>query len=81
MRGLGHRHRQIPLRLGRWGHFVSRNPLHDARRTARFDTIGHTPGPVDVAQVESELARLDGYPRTLDLRRPASLAPAAPLRP
>src|SRR5687768_11181025 len=24
--GVGHRHRQIPLRPGRWGHFVSRNP-------------------------------------------------------
>jgi uncharacterized protein (DUF2126 family)/transglutaminase-like putative cysteine protease len=53
----------------------------DARRTARFGTVGHTPGPVDVAQVEAELSRIDGYPRTLDLRRPATLAPAAPLRP
>ena len=53
----------------------------DARRTARFSTIGHTPGPVDVASVEAELARLDGYPRTLDLRRPASFAAAAPFRP
>jgi uncharacterized protein (DUF2126 family)/transglutaminase-like putative cysteine protease len=53
----------------------------DARRTARFDTIGHTPGTVDVAGLLAEVARLDGYPRTLDLRRPPTLAPAAPLRP
>jgi uncharacterized protein (DUF2126 family)/transglutaminase-like putative cysteine protease len=53
----------------------------DARRTARFSTIGHTPGPVEVADVEAELASLDGYPRTLDLRRPPSLAAAAPVRP
>ena len=53
----------------------------DARRTARFGIVGHTPGSVDVALVEAELARIDGYPRTLDLRRPATLAPAAPLAP
>jgi uncharacterized protein (DUF2126 family) len=53
----------------------------DARRTARFGIVGHTPGSVEVALVESELARIEGYPRTLDLRRPATLAPAAPLRP
>ncbi len=47
----------------------------DARRTARFGIVGHTPGTVDVAQLEAEMARLDGYPRTLDLRRPARLAP------
>ena len=36
---------------------------------------GHTPGPVDVAGLESELVRLDGYPRTLDLRRPGDAGP------
>ena len=45
----------------------------DARRTSRFSKVGHTPGPVDVARLEAEMARLDGYPRTLDLRRPANL--------
>jgi uncharacterized protein (DUF2126 family) len=53
----------------------------DARRVARFDTVGHTPGQVDVAALEAERSRLDGYPRTLDLRRTAKLAPAAPRRP
>ena len=53
----------------------------DARRTARFGTVGHTPGPVDVAGLEAELARLEGYPRTLDLRRPPRFAAPEPLRP
>jgi uncharacterized protein (DUF2126 family) len=53
----------------------------DARRVARFDTVGHTPGPVDVAALEAELSRLDGYPRTLDLRRTTKLALSGPRRP
>jgi uncharacterized protein (DUF2126 family)/transglutaminase-like putative cysteine protease len=53
----------------------------DARRVARFDTVGHTPGPVDVAALEAEISRLDGYPRTLDLRRTTKLAPSGPRRP
>ena len=53
----------------------------DARRTSRFGIVGHTPGTVDVAQLEAELAQLHGYPRTLDLRRPVTLAPGAPSSP
>ena len=49
----------------------------DARRTSRFGVVGHTAGSIDVADLVAELARVDGYPRTLDLRRPASLAPGA----
>ncbi|MCB0972133.1 MAG: transglutaminase family protein, partial [Acidimicrobiales bacterium] len=53
----------------------------DARRTSRFSTVGHTPGPVDVSRLEAELAHLEGYPRTLDLRRPAKMAAGASSRP
>ncbi|MEZ5203498.1 MAG: transglutaminase family protein [Acidimicrobiales bacterium] len=53
----------------------------DARRTSRFSTVGHTPGPVDVPRLEAELAQLEGYPRTLDLRRPAKMAAGATPRP
>ena len=49
----------------------------DARRTSRFGVVGHTAGEVDVAGLAAEMARVDRYPRTLDLRRPASLAPGA----
>jgi uncharacterized protein (DUF2126 family) len=53
----------------------------DARRVARFGTTGHTPGAVDVAALQAEATRLEGYPRTLDLRRAPHLAPAAAHRP
>jgi len=53
----------------------------DARRTARFGTVGHTPGPVDVARLEAEMSHLEGYPRTLDLRRPTLPAPGGSTRP
>jgi len=53
----------------------------DARRTSRFGTVGHTAGEVDVAGLAAEMARVHGYPRTLDLRRPASLAPGAAANP
>ncbi|CAN5462627.1 transglutaminase family protein [soil metagenome] len=43
----------------------------DSRRVNRFETIGHTPGPVDVEALD-RMRPVDGaeYPRTLDLRRP-----------
>jgi uncharacterized protein (DUF2126 family)/transglutaminase-like putative cysteine protease len=53
----------------------------DARRVARFGTTGHTPGAVDVAALQAEATRLEGYPRTLDLRRATHLAHAAVHRP
>lgn len=53
----------------------------DGRRTSRFGIVGHSAGTIDVAGIEAEMARLEGYPRTLDLRRPARLAPSAPARP
>jgi uncharacterized protein (DUF2126 family) len=53
----------------------------DARRTARFDVTGHTPGPVDRLALAAEMAGIDGYPRTLDLRRPATPAPGAASNP
>ncbi|MCA9492633.1 MAG: hypothetical protein KC621_22020 [Myxococcales bacterium] len=33
------------------------------------------------AKLEAELAQLEGYPRTLDLRRPAKMAAGATPRP
>jgi uncharacterized protein (DUF2126 family) len=53
----------------------------DARRVARFSEVGHTPGLLDISAIEAEMGRLDGYPRTLDLRRTTKLAPGGPLRP
>ena len=41
----------------------------EARRTNRFTAYGHTPGPIDIAAMNSELGAIDRYPRTLDLRR------------
>ena len=44
----------------------------EARRASRFDTKGHTPGPVDLAALDRVISssRVDReYPRTLDLRR------------
>lgn len=48
------------------------NPLEaDSRRVNRFEVLGHTPGPVDIEQLDRWGARDGGeYPRTLDLRRP-----------
>ena len=42
----------------------------EARRRSRFETVGHTPGPIDLTQQEirSEADPAE-YPRTLDLRR------------
>jgi uncharacterized protein (DUF2126 family) len=44
----------------------------DSRRVNRFETIGHTPGPIDVDALDRMAAAGGGreYPRTLDLRRP-----------
>ena len=43
----------------------------DSRRVNRFETMGHTPGPVDIAELDRMAAAHGGeYPRTLDLRRP-----------
>ena len=44
----------------------------EARRSRRFETMGHTPGVLDVAALEAALrwrAVGDDYPVTLDLRR------------
>jgi uncharacterized protein (DUF2126 family) len=45
----------------------------EARRARRFEAAGHTPGSVDVAQIEELERRIvrenTEYPRTLDLRR------------
>jgi uncharacterized protein (DUF2126 family)/transglutaminase-like putative cysteine protease len=41
----------------------------EARRTARFEPIGHSAGPVDVAELDRRAVPLADYPRTLDLRR------------
>lgn len=43
----------------------------DSRRVSRFETIGHTPGPIDVDALDRALAADGGAaPATLDLRRP-----------
>ena len=42
----------------------------EARRTNRFTTTGHTPGPVDVQALAADASLGGGSPRTLDLRRP-----------
>jgi uncharacterized protein (DUF2126 family) len=45
----------------------------EARRGARFETIGHTTGEIDVDALDAELAWRAStdtdYPLTLDLRR------------
>ena len=40
----------------------------EGRRNSRFQPFGHTPGPIDVAP-PAGTGILQGYPRTLDLRR------------
>jgi uncharacterized protein (DUF2126 family) len=42
----------------------------EARRASRFEAMGHTPGPVDVADLRlPDPGPAQDYPRTLDLRR------------
>ena len=45
----------------------------EARRVSRFHAHGHTPGPIDLSAITSVVERLGDYPRTLDLRRAASV--------
>jgi uncharacterized protein (DUF2126 family) len=49
----------------------------ESRRGSRFTASGHTPGPIAVAPLLAQRSRGDGYPRTLDLRRPVP-GPASP---
>ncbi len=43
----------------------------DSRRVNRFETLGHTPGRIDISALDRMRAAEGGeYPRTLDLRRP-----------
>ena len=48
------------------------NPVEaDSRRVNRFETLGHTPGRIDVDALDRMRTSEGGeYPRTLDLRRP-----------
>ena len=55
--------------------FLANMSEAEARRTARFSPTGHTPGPVDVEALGAGPGHGDGYPRTLDLRRPGSDLP------
>jgi len=61
----------------------------EARRRARFEAHGHTPGPIGPAELADMAARAPGgamagvgtghdYPRTLDLRRASRPAAAPP---
>ena len=47
--------------------------MQEARRARRFEAMGHTPGPVDVDELDAQLLRRTTlgteYPLTLDLRR------------
>ncbi len=44
----------------------------ESRRASRFEARGHTPGDLDVAEIEASLQTIDPeHPMTLDLRLPA----------
>ncbi|WP_370324633.1 DUF2126 domain-containing protein [Euzebya sp.] len=48
----------------------------DSRRVNRFESIGHTPGPIDVDALDRmRIAEGGEYPHTLDLRRPHGQQP------
>jgi len=58
-----------------YDHFPVNANEAEARRVPRFEALGHTPGPIDVAALDAAaLGVRHEYPRTLDLRRYAPIA-------